>query len=214
MGRYMEATFISPPYTYMTTKYSVTFELSSGFTIQVEPFPPYYVDFLDDLMPFKKYPKRKLTLAGGDVVEFEYTPPETPPDASDVEEYELYLLWHSVDEENKQITIMRDRAKRDYLLSHCVEIISGPVDINDNVWVERLEAAIPDIEISDHPGARRLAFIKSVVVRTLAEYDKILAASLFPEVTMQGIMTALQGFRGDVGRNSNSRRHRRKSKSQ
>lgn len=193
----------------MITPYSIRFTLSSGFVIDVQPLPPYYIDFLDDEYPLLKYPKRIVQLAGGDTAEFDYTPPEAAPEPSDVEEYELYIKWHNVQQRNVDIEKQRARAKRDFLLATCITIVSGPVDISDNVWVEKLEGVFPDIVIPDDVGGRMVMFLKTVVIRTTEEFEPIVHASLFPEVTMQGIQAALQGFRDPMGRSTNRKRHRR-----
>ena len=195
----------------MTNIASTTFELSSGFTISVQPLPPYYTDFINDELPLQKYPKRKLTLAGGDVLEIDYKPPEEPVDAANTEEYELYVLWHSVDASNKEIAAKRDRAKRDFLLASCVTIDDGPISVEDDSWLQNLETAFDKFAISKHAGKRRVLFLKACVIRTLTEYEAIIKSALYPEVTMQGITNALHSFRSDVGQPASRKRHARQS---
>lgn len=193
---------------------SKTFELSSGFTISVQPLPPYYIDFIEDEFPLEDYPKRKVMLVGGDTVELEYTPPEQMPDADNIEDYELYVKWHAVALENAGIMKLRERARRDFLLSTCVTIVSGPIDIASNEWVQKLEAAMPEgYEVPTHPGKRILAFLKSQVIRSAPEYGAIIQATMFTEATMQGVGDALRGFQNEMGRKESRRRHYGKANS-
>ena len=187
-------------------------DLTSGFTISVQPLPPYYADFIEDAYPYAEYPKRKLTLAGGDILEIDYSPPENPPDVTDTDEYELYIEWFSTKSLNDEITLKRERAKRDFLLASCVTIDHGPIDMSDDSWVTMLEAAFDNYVIPTHVGKRMLAFLKSCVIRTTSEYNRVMQAAMFPEVTMQGITTALRGFPDTVGQPRPGRRHRGKAK--
>ena len=89
-------------------------------------------------------------------------------------------------------------------MSMCVNILDGPIDIDDSEWIERLEA--PFVEegkersvILNHQGQKRLLFLKYIVITDLESLELILNDAVFKEVNMQGISHALHNFRGEVG---------------
>lgn len=174
--------------------------LSSGFTVLVKPLPPYYLDFIDAQVPLKEYPKRRLSLVSGDYVDIDYELPESMPSPDDTEDYELYVKYKITQSENSKLEKQRDHMRSDFLLSNCVIIESGPIKVDDNDWVMRLEAAFPDYKVPTHPGKRMLAFLKSNVILLPEEKDVIVKVSCFQEVNLQGIIDALQGFQIAVGR--------------
>ena len=183
---------------------NVRFELSSGFTVSVKPLPPYYLDFVEDKLPLEKFPMRKLNLASGESFDIDYIPPDKIPESSSTEEYELYLAFKSVEKKNAEIIRKRERLRSDFLLSNCVVVESGPVKFEDKDWVYRLEASLPDYKVPEHPGQRLLAFLKSNVITTIKEREIIVEVACFPEVNLQGIVDALQGFRNKVGREAST----------
>ena len=189
----------------MTELFSQTLSLSSGYTVSVQPLPPYYVDFIEDELPYFDYPKRKLQLAAGDVVGIEYTPPEASPNVDNVEEFELYARWQSAKQANIKIDKLRERVRRDFLLSTCVMIIDGPLDVNSDVWVLQVEASFKDYKVPVHFGKRILAFLKSQVIRSDKDYKDIINSAMFPEVSMQGVEDSLRGFQNALGRSEFSR---------
>lgn len=195
------------------TEYSKSLDLISGFTVIVKPLPPYYLDFIEDKYPFVDYPKRELTLAGGDILEIDYELPEQQPSADNIEEYELYVRWHAANNENVKLKALRDKTRRDFLLATCVTVQSGPVQESDPSWVIDIESAIEGYKVPTHSGKRRVDFLKAVVIRSQGDLQKIVESAMFPEVTMQGIETALQGFQNEVERGKSRQRHRSKAKS-
>lgn len=180
--------------------HSTQFILQSGFVVAVKPLPPYYLDFINEELPLPDLPMRKLTLKSGDVVDFEYIVPDAAPDVTDVDEFELYMLHKQAIRKRNEVNDIRNKMRQDYLLSTCVDILEGPVDINSDEWIKRIQAALPSYVVPPEPYKRRLAFIKAVVITTLDEQNNILNASIFPEVTMQSITNALQGFQVSLGR--------------
>jgi hypothetical protein len=175
-------------------------KLSSGFTVSVRPYPPYYIDFITDAFPFANPVKRKIRLASGDTYEEDYIVPDKLPEDASEEELALYLRHKQVQAHNERATALRERAKRDYLLANCVSIVDGPYDVDSVEWVQQLEASIEDFQAPTHPGKRMLAFMKSQVLRTTSDFTNVIQTSLYMEETMQGILTALQGFRDEVER--------------
>lgn len=179
-------------------KFKIPIELTSGFSIEVTPLPPYYLDFLDDILPIPEFPQRKIILASGDTFECEYVKPENPPNSSDNTESELYMRYVETEHKIEKILVERTRAKRDFLFSNCITVVSGPYEVDSEEWVNRLEAIHPTYKVSSHKGRRLLAFIKSNVVTSKEEAEYILQTCAFTEVGMQGIINALRGFQVQV----------------
>ena len=185
-------------------EYAITRTLSSGFTISTTPLPPYYADIIDDLYPEREYPFREVILHAGDVYKEPYDLPDEEPDHENEEDYGLWLLWHEVDEYNKDIKKKKLRAKSDLLLSLCVNILDGPIDIDDEEWVQRIEA--PFVEegmekgvVLKHEGQKLLLFLKYVVITDIDTHNQIMNDTAFREVSLQGISHALHSFRDNVG---------------
>lgn len=177
--------------------------LSSGFTISIKPLAPYYLDFIDDILPFPSFPCRKITLTSGDVIDYEYIPPEVAPiDAG--EDLDLYLKYKNVEKLRSEIETKRQRAKRDFLLSTCIYVEDGPIKFEDKDWEYRIEAAFPRFTIPQHPGRRMLAFLKGIVITTKDEMELIINRCLYKEVDMQSIVNALQGFRLQMERSGSA----------
>jgi hypothetical protein len=170
---------------------------SSGYEIIVKPLPPYYKDLIEQQFPLPEYPKRKITLIAGDVVEWPYEPSDDIPE-EDSEDYELYIRWHDIDRSRAEISKLQKQASVDYLLSMCVEVVDGEYSIDDENWVLKLEGAFDNYEVPKHKGRRFLTFLKHFVITTKEEMDYVIHVSTSPEVTMQGILDALQGFQNSV----------------
>ena len=167
-------------------------DLTSGFTIRVKPLPPYYNDFIEDALPLKPLPRRKLHLAAGDTLDVEYIKPESFPD--DSSERELYVLYVTAEDENKAIEVQRQKYKINFLINNCIEVVDGPCKLTDPEWVAALERSLPNYKVPVDPGLRYVAFVKTQVITTQVEMDEILTSCMFPEVNMQGIVNALLHF--------------------
>lgn len=181
--------------------YAIKYKTSSGYSLEITPLPPYYLDIVEDLYPFLEIPAREMELAAGDIVYDPYTPPEEKPDLDD-EDYDLWMKWHDVDRRNKEIGKKRSRARRDLLMSVCIEIKSGPVSIDDDSWTNLLEAPFVDVgyKVPEDPGQRKLVFLKNIIIRGLEEAEKIMSTTMYREASMEGVGSALQGFQGNMGR--------------
>ncbi len=177
---------------------STTIPLKSGFTVCIRPLPPYYKDLIDDTILLPAYPTRIITLASGDEIDWPYEPDEEHFD-SEHEDYELYVRWKSVDVERNERTDMRNRARMDFLLSSCVDVVDGPYDVDDVEWAHKVEAPFEDWTVPTHPGRRHLVFLKSQVITDAEDMDMVVKLSTAAEVTTQGILSALRGFQPDLG---------------
>lgn len=182
-------------------RFQRVFNLRSGFTIGVKPLPPYYMDVVEMVYPLLDLPKREITLLAGDKYYESYKMPEEPPDEHS-DDYELYVKTKYVNERNEEIKQLRQRARRDLLLSTCIEILDGPEEYTDEHWVQELEAPFTDqdFQVSEHEGFRRLLFIKMRVLTDTQDAANAQQAALYQEVSEQGISDALRGFRHQVGR--------------
>lgn len=179
----------------MVIEYGCELELISGFTVGVTPLAPYYMDFIDDTYPLPAMPKRKFTNVAGDVFELSYTPPDMPPDPDDDHDgYILYMEYLSARECAAEVDALRNRARRDFLISNCVHIVEGPVSLDSSEWLEQLEGGLPGYTVPDHYGERRLVFLKSVVITTLEDWEAIRDAAVYAEITFQGVATALRSL--------------------
>ena len=182
----------------MAEKKYIEIELNSGFTVHVSSLPPYYMDMINDRFPIPEYPSREIALVSGDIVDWPYEPGEDVPE-EDHEDYELFVKWHTVDKKRKEVTNQRNTARVDYLLNMCVEIIDGPIEFDDQESLAyKLETAFPDFHIPEDKGQRRLLFIKHFVITTALELNSIVSSSTSQEVSMQGITSALRGFRDNL----------------
>jgi hypothetical protein len=172
--------------------------MKSGFTVSVTPLPPYYKDLVDDTIPLPEYPTRIIVLASGDEVEWPYEPDDEHFDP-DHEDYDLYVQWKSVDDEINTRTKLRNRARMDFLLSNCVDVVDGPYDVDDVEWVHKVEATFDDWIMPTHPGYKYLIFLKTQVITDANDMEMVVGLSTAAEVTMQGILSALRGFQPDLG---------------
>lgn len=169
--------------------YELTVKLESGFTVKVRPLVPYYLDFVNDLHPYLDAPTRRVTLVGGDLYTIPYIIPSEPPTASS-EDYEIYLASLHVLNHNAKVDQRRNRTRQDYLLSTCVTIVDGPVSIDSDDWLHSLLELNPDLDITN----RKLLFLKSVVIGTVSDMEKIMRSAMYREVQEQEVVNALEKF--------------------
>lgn len=163
----------------------------------VRPLPPFYLDFIELVLPYKEQPKRRKRLIAGDWAEYPYTPPEEEPELSDVEEHDLWALAQDVEVFNTDVDKKRKSSRVDFLLSTCVDILDGPISIQDDSWVQDLEGAFPTehFRVPTHPGIRKVMFLKTRVITHVDDRDWILETATYKEVTMTGITVALQSYK-------------------
>jgi hypothetical protein len=171
--------------------------MKSGFTISIKPLPPYYKDLVDETIPLPEYPIRIITLASGDEVDWPYKPEDEHSDPEH-EDYDLYVQWKSVDAKVAKLTKIRNKSRMDFLLSSCVDVVDGPYGVNDDEWAWKVEAAFEGWTMPTHQGRRYLVFLKTQVITDAEDMELVIGLSTSPEVTMQGILSALRGFPVDV----------------
>jgi len=178
-------------------KYGHDVPLLSGYNVFVTPLPPYYKELVEQRFPLPDYPVRKIELAAGDLVDWPYEPPKKLVKVDD-DDYDLYIQWHIADKNRQEIQRLRNIARIDYLLSMCVAVTDGEYLVEDTEWADKLEAAFTDFQVPAHKGKRYLLFLKHIVITTTEEMDVVISLCTSPEVTMQGIINALQGFQDSV----------------
>lgn len=177
-------------------KHGTPFTLVSGFSIVAKPLPPYYNDFIEDALPLVPLPKRILHLKAGDTIEVEYIEPKEFPE--EPEEQELYLRYKTAVKENEVIEKQRGRTKINFLLTNCIEIVSGPIEESDMAWKNKIQQSLPNYTLPTDVGMLHVAFIKSQVITTQTELDAVLTACFYPEVNIQGIVNALSHFQDKI----------------
>lgn len=144
-------------------------------------------------------PTVEIMLASGDIYHHKYDIPAEPPPEEDIDGTALYYKALHVIEFNTQQNVLRNKAKRDFLLSTCVHIINGPERYEDDDWVSELEAFAPGkYVVPTHPGARRLLFIKMRVLIYSDELERVMAIATYQEVSESGIGHALSSFRDQM----------------
>lgn len=174
-------------------------ELASGFTIETTALPPYYMDFIEDAYPYIDNPTWEYTNVAGDVFPLEYEPPDNPPDPDDEEDpdseenYIMWKRWQDIQRQNVVISNDRWRARRDFLLAVCVNVIDGPCSVDDDSWTDNLEA-VRGYKTPSDPGARKVAFLKSMVVTSEEIWHIVQQDSMFLEVTVEGVYLAVAGL--------------------
>ncbi|KKN38125.1 hypothetical protein LCGC14_0756470 [marine sediment metagenome] len=181
-------------------KFVIEYTTTSGFSLEITPLPPYYMDIIDDVYPYKEYPKRNIELLAGDVITEDYELPDEKPDEDD-EDYPLWLKHKETESYNAKLDDTIVRVRRDLLLSLCVTVKDGPINIEDQQWIDKVEAPFKgDYTIPEDPGLRRLVFIKYMALAHMTDADNVIQQAMFQEVTLQGIGQALDGFQSEMGR--------------
>lgn len=170
-----------------------TYDLQSGFTIEITTLPPYYMDFVYAALPLPDYPVRTFTNVAGDTFLLEYEPPDEVPDVADEEEYLLCMEWHSVHSRRAEVLGEQVRAKRNFLLSNCVFVVDGPYDLDDDEWVVEVEGGLHEYgyNVPSDPAGRRMAFILSKVITSNADWIVVRDNALYSEIDMDGVAAAL-----------------------
>jgi len=172
--------------------------LDSGFVVRVHPLPPYYKDLIEEQFPLPDYPTRSIVLASGDTVPWPYKPPQEEV-GSESEDYDLYVKWKYANDVRSLVTEQREKARINFLLANCVQVISGPIRVESEEWKLRVEAAFPDYHVPEHRGKLLLVFLQTQVITSTQELENIIQLALSSEVSVQGIMRALQGFQYNLG---------------
>lgn len=183
------------------TEFREKLKTFSGFTISVKPVCPYYMDFLEELLPLKDDPVRTIDLAGGDSydIPFEWDESlvgENGVYSVDHEDYGLSVEYVAVQAYNAKIMGLRSNAREDYLLATAIDVIDGPIDISDSEWKHDVEGAFVDTGFSlpRHPGALKIWFLKTQVITLPQERSRIIEKATHKEVSEVELLQSLGKF--------------------
>jgi len=154
------------------------------------------MDFIDAALPVPDYPERHFTNVAGDEFPLEYEPPQEVPDADDEDEYLLYMEWQSVHKSRQVSEQERIKARRNFLISNCVRVVSGPYELDGDDWVLEVEGGLYDYgyKVPRDPAGRRMAFILAKVVSSNADWNTIREHAIYAEISMDGIAVAMSGL--------------------
>ncbi len=174
-----------------------TYRLSSGYTIRVRTLGPYALDPIrDQHRDPGPYTYKVKTAAEGEV-DFIYEPPKDGPPEPGGDEYDLYMAWQAHERRRLVIGQNFERAAREFMMLNCIDIVDGPVSVDDEDWLRRLEGRVdPPVTWAD----RLLLFMQTRVFAVpVEEWFGLKEMLVAPEVDMESIFNALRRFRTDLG---------------
>lgn len=172
---------------------------SNNYLIEINPLPPFYMDFIEAVYPLKEYPNRIVKNVAGDILELEYKPLQEHSDPEHAY-YDLWITWTAVDEHNARMKDLRNKARIDFLLVSCVDVLEGRYTLESTEWSDKLVSIFgDDYHVPHAKRDRLLLFLKYEVIRTLTDKEFILQSAMYPEVNMQGIVDALHTFQNPLG---------------
>jgi len=190
--------------------------LPSGFDITVTRLPPFMSDclkkgeLLEDPGPFKIIVLLMAKLRPPGVEqEIEYVPPSEEPDKDEFpEEYMYYHQFIAHEKKRRTIQVVNSNTRMDNTLLTCVTVNDGPVSLDDDDWLKRLEGRIIEpVTYSD----RLLLFYKLKVLTSLTTIEVVRDLTIVEEVTMEGLLKAFDSFRSRMARDKDIRANRESS---
>jgi len=182
-----------------------TLKVPSGFTLKVGRLPPFMFDLLerDDikdtgpmiikvkLLSINK-PEANLTQ------DWPYEPPtddegnilkldrDESPQA-----WVYYQQWRLHEKDRQDRAQLRSQERWNLLMVNSVEILDGPIDIDEDSWLEPLLYLISDPK---SVGERKLVFFKTKVITGKSTKDVINKLAFVEEVTVEGLKLAFDSF--------------------
>ena len=178
-------------------------ELISGYLVRVHGIGPFAFDHIS--LKYPELPKvvRVIQLATGENADWEYNPPDLPPDRSDTEEFDLYIRYHQRITQNNENAAKAGRARVEFFKLNSIEILHAPHPswllwiVGKLKKVYRLLGRCAD----EVPFQRRyLTFLDTEVIRSSGDWDWIQTSGLVPEVTVDGVLdAATRMFPGELG---------------
>jgi hypothetical protein len=177
---------------------STTIKIPSGFTLKIRRVGPYLFEATD--LPEDKDPGPYLinvTLLGklqppGIEVEQIYEQPDEIPDPEEhPKAWAYYQGWRVWELRRRDIAMRRGARRLNIALLNCVEIVTGPMSMDDDKWIDNLS------ELSGVPSnktERLLMFYKTQVITTQNTRDIINALWTVEEVKVEGLKKALDNF--------------------
>jgi len=185
------------------TKMASRYSLSSGFVVEVGTLGPHALWPIEqkykDPGPWTYQVETKIE----GIVEFIYDPPNESPDKEkDPEGWELYQCWRSHEAKRQAIREQYVQARTLFMLLNCVTVIDGPCTVDDTEWYKRIEHMVS--EPKTHSERRLLFFLTQVFAISSNEFQLITQRAVAPEVTIEGVLEALEGFRSSMGGDGSS----------
>ena len=188
-----------------------TLKIPSGFTLKVGRLPPFMFELLEredikDTGPFiiklKLLPK--LNPDGNAYQDWPYEPPTDSdgkifePDREEAQQaWVYYQQWRLHEKDRVERSIMRSHERWNLLLVNSIDIIDGPIDINDDGWLEPLLYLVSDPK---SVGERKLLFLKTKVITGQSTKDILERLVMVKEVTLEGLKLAFDSFLSDFSR--------------
>ena len=188
-----------------------TLKVPSGFTLKVGRSPPFMFDLLerDDIKdPGPMIIKLKLLAINKPDANITQDWPYEPPTDSEgnilkldrdesPQAWAYYQQWRLHEMDRRDRTHERIKERWNILLVNSIDIIDGPIDINDSEWLEPLLYLISDPQ---SVGERKVVFLKCKVITGVHTKDVIEKLAFVEEVTVEGLKIAFDSFLRDFQR--------------
>lgn len=190
---------------------STVLKIPSGFTLRIMRLPPFIYESVEeedikDPGPFKITVKLLQINMPEAHLEQEviYDPPTDDdgkivvPDRETQEAgWVYYKEWEAHEQKRAERIVLRGRRRWDFTMLNCIEIVDGPIRIEDDEWLEPLLSMIPRPESF---GERKLLFLKTKVIYPTEAREVIGFFMRVEEVTVEGLKKAFDSFRRTIRR--------------
>ena len=193
-----------------TPAYSII-KVPSEFTLKIKRLPPFIYESIEeedikDLGPFKITVKLlQINMPEAHLEqEIIYEPPTdendqiVEPDRETNEAgWVYYKEWEAHEQERAERIVLRGRRRWDFTMLNCIEIVDGPIEMEDDGWLEPL---LSMISLPESFGDRKLLFLKTQVIYPTEAREVIGFFVRVQEVTMEGLKKAFDSFRSAIRR--------------
>lgn len=193
-----------------TPAYSII-KVPSEFTLKIKRLPPFIYESIEeedikDLGPFKITVKLlQINMPEAHLEqEIIYEPPTddngmiVEPDRETQEAgWVYYKEWEAHEQKRAERIVLRGRRRWDFTMLDCIEILDGPIKMEDEDWLEPLLSMISRPESF---GERKLLFLKTQVIYPTETREVIGFFVRVQEVTMEGLKKAFDSFRSAIRR--------------
>lgn len=179
--------------------------LDSRYVVCVRLMGPFAFDHIEQVYHDPPPVMRQITMATGDVVPWPYTPEaDRPPPhhKDDPEEFELWARYKSRQYACTDLLYKSQRARAHFFLLEAIEVIRGPYPNIVN-WVFRRFKMWRRLFCRSSDGfffeKRYLQWLKTNVIASQADWQKVQQAATALEVDMDGILDAARRFQRILG---------------
>lgn len=185
-------------------------DVPSGFRIKIKRMGPYMFDVIDNpeledpgefmitvtLLKKIKPPGVEQTIL--------YKPPRDDDDniyEPDREKFEkawmYYKQWQIHEYRRGRLSVERGQLRFNFALRNCMEVLDGPIKVDDDVWVEPISDMISEF---NSVGDRYETFLKTQVLSTPKTTSIVNFLFRVEEVTMEGLKKAFDSFWSKMAR--------------